>query len=76
LRTKDIAFDQIDRYSVESVLRLSDSYNVRWTRIRYPLCLEAKQSAPDEDVFNAPLMACLIEEGGKIGGGPNPWLIP
>ncbi len=76
LRTKDIAFDQIDRYSVDSVLRLSDRYDVRWTRIRYPLCLKAKQSAPDEDVFNAPLMACLIEEGGKIGSSPNPWLMP
>jgi hypothetical protein len=76
LRTKDIAFDQIDRFSVASVFQLSDRYDVRWARIPYPLCLEEKQSAPDEDVFNAPLMACLIEKGAEAGGAPDPWLAP
>lgn len=76
LRTKDIAFDQIERFSVQSVLRLSDLHDVRWTLIPWRLCLEAQQSAPDEDVFNAPFMACLIEEGGRTGAGSDPWLRP
>jgi hypothetical protein len=76
LRTKDITFDQIERFSVQSVLRLGDRYDVRWTRIPSRLCLEAQQNAPDEDVFNAPFMACLIEEGGKAGSEPHPWMQP
>ena len=76
LRTKDIAFDQIERYSVQAVLRLSDFHNVRWTLIPSRLCLEKQQSAPDEDVFNAPFMTCLIEEGAKAGSGSDPWMKP
>ena len=76
LRTKDITFDQIERYSVQAVLRLSDFHNVRWTLIPSHLCLEKQQSALDEDDFNAPFMACLIEEGAKAGGGPDPWMKP
>ncbi len=76
LRTKDIAFDQIEQYSVQSILRLGDRHDVRWTLIPWRRCLEAQASAPDEDVFNAPFMACLIEEGSKAGGGPDPWLTP
>ncbi len=76
LRTKDIAFDQIERYSVQSILRLGERYDVRWTLIPWRRCLEAQASAPDEDVFNAPFMACLIEEGSKAGGAADPWLTP
>lgn len=74
MRTKSIAFDQIDRYSVESVLELGDRHNVRWTHIPSRLCLDARQSAPDQDVFNAPFMACLIEKGAESGSGPDPWM--
>ncbi len=76
LRTKDIAFDQIERYSVQSILRLSDRHDVKWKLIPWRRCLEAQESAPDEDVFNAPFMKCLIEEGNKAGAGPDPWLKP
>lgn len=74
LRTKSITFDQIDRYSVEAIKQLSNKYDVKWTHIPAQLCLADKQTAPEQDVFNAPFMACLIEEGDKAGSEPAPWI--
>lgn len=73
-RTRAIAFDQIDRESLQNVIQLSDRFDIAWARIEPGLCQEARAEAPDEDVFNAPFMACLIREGRLVGASSEPFM--
>ena len=70
-RTRTIAFDQIDRTSLQAVAALADRFDVAWARIEPGLCREER--GPDEEIFNAPFMACLIEEGRREGAGRAPF---
>ena len=72
-RTREITFDQIDRTSLQRVADLADRLDVNWARIEPGLCAGERRSAPDEEVFNAPFMACLIREGRRVGAGSAPF---
>ena len=72
-RTRAITFDQIDRTSLQRIALLADQFNVNWARIAPGLCLDQREAAPDEEIFNAPFMNCLIEEGRREGAGPSPF---
>lgn len=72
-RTREITFDQIDRTSLQRITDLAERFDVSWARVTPGLCLEERKKAPDEMVFNAPFMACLIREGRKEGATPAPF---
>lgn len=72
-RTRTVAFDQIDRASLQAVADLADRFNVAWARIEPGLCRAERQRAPNEEIFNAPFMACLIREGRREGAEPAPF---
>ena len=72
-RTRAIAFDQIDRTSLQRIALLADRFDVNWARIEPGLCVERRDEAPDEEVFNAPFMNCLIAEGQLAGAGASPF---
>jgi len=72
-RTRSIAFDQIDRASLQTIALLKDRFDVNWARIAPRLCDAARDNAPDEDIFNTPFMNCLIREGQREGAKPKPF---
>lgn len=72
-RTRTITFDQIDRTSLQRMVLLADQFDVAWARIEPGLCESRRAEAPNEVVFNAPLMNCLIAEGRKAGAKPSPF---
>lgn len=73
-RTRDITFDQIDRDSLQAVARLRGEFDIGWTRVPPGLCQAAREEAPDEKVFNAPFMRCLLGEGRAAGAGASPFM--
>ena len=72
-RTRSIAFDQIDRASLQTIALLKDRFDVNWARIAPRLCDAARDNAPEENIFNAPFMNCLIREGRREGAKPKPF---
>ncbi|MEL7492276.1 MAG: patatin-like phospholipase family protein, partial [Pseudomonadota bacterium] len=73
MRTREITFDQIDRTSLQTIAKLKDRFAVNWARIEPGLCADRRAQAPDENIFNAPFMNCLISEGQREGASPAPF---
>ncbi len=70
-RTRQIAFDQIDRASLAALRGFADRYDVRWTKIPSTLCSDARTETSRGAVFDPPFMRCLIAAGRADGVKPG-----
>lgn len=67
-RTRQIAFDQIDRDSLARLKQFADRYDIRWTSVPVDACAAENAQRAGDEVFNPPFMRCLVAKGRADGG--------